>query len=379
LVKSGTAKSIADAQFKVARLYGFASWPKLKAHVDSLEEIGQLKHAIDTNDFPRVRDLLSRNPTLHRAPLGYGKNGPLTWVAECRVPWEPPGRTRLAIARWMLENGSDVHQGGDGPLMRACLNGDRIPMMELLVSYGANVNAVWSGYYPIIFAPCETVDPAVLKWLLDHGANPNCANPERQRYTGTALDQVIRSYWRSPHLGICIEMLLDVGATTKYDPLVLDLLRGRLDSLRAQLDADTGLVNERFSALDFGRTAHRRVTLQGATLLHLAAEYGNLEAVKVLLKYGAQVNTPAAVDGTGVGGQTAIFHAVTQFGDWGLPVAELLVERGADLTVRAKLPGHLKSPDEVLECTPLGYAVLFPGEPQQSKSVAFLRSRGAVE
>ena len=103
---------------------------------------------------------MTRNPELHRAPLGYGKNGPLTWVAECRVPWEPPGPARLAMAQWMIENGSDVHQGGDGPLMRAALNGDRIPMMELLVSHGADVNAEWHGDFPIIFAPCESVDPA---------------------------------------------------------------------------------------------------------------------------------------------------------------------------------------------------------------------------
>jgi len=103
LVKAGDAESITNAQFQIARLYGFASWPKLKAHVESLEEIGQLKQAIDTNDFERVKTLMTRNPALHRAPLGYGKNGPLTWVAECRVPWEPPSLTRLAMADWMIK------------------------------------------------------------------------------------------------------------------------------------------------------------------------------------------------------------------------------------------------------------------------------------
>src|SRR5207249_8391816 len=49
LFRAGDARSLTDAQFKIARLYGFASWPKLKAHVDSLEEIGQLKQAIDSN------------------------------------------------------------------------------------------------------------------------------------------------------------------------------------------------------------------------------------------------------------------------------------------------------------------------------------------
>src|SRR5882724_1087878 len=78
LLKAGAAASITDAQFKIARLYGFASWPKLKAHIDSLEEIGQLKQAIDTNDIVSVKTMMTRNPTLHSASLGYGKDGPLT-------------------------------------------------------------------------------------------------------------------------------------------------------------------------------------------------------------------------------------------------------------------------------------------------------------
>ena len=122
LLKAGQATSLADAQFQVARQYGFASWPKLKAHVESLQTVGQLKQAIDANDLERVKELMTRDPALHRAPLGYGENGPLTWVAECRVPWEAPTRRGWRWRAWMIENGSDVHQGGDGPLMRAALN-----------------------------------------------------------------------------------------------------------------------------------------------------------------------------------------------------------------------------------------------------------------
>jgi hypothetical protein len=96
------------------------------------------------------------------------------------------------MATWMLAHGSDVHQGGVGPLMRAALNGYRIPMMELLVSHGVDVNALWHGHFPIIFAPCESLDPAALKWLLDHGANPNCRDHgytiSGHSYRGTALD-----------------------------------------------------------------------------------------------------------------------------------------------------------------------------------------------
>ena len=48
-----------------------------------------------------------------------------------------------------------------------------------------------------------------------------------------------------------------------------------------------------------------------------------------LLDRGADVNARAAVDEAGIGGQTAVFHSVTQYGDWGLAVTKLLLERGA--------------------------------------------------
>ena len=375
LLESGAAQSIAEAQFQIARLYGFASWPKLKAHVDSLKEIGQLKRAIDANNVERVKALMTSNPELHRAPLGYGKNGPLTWVAECRVPWAPPGPERLAMAAWMIENGSDVHQGGDGPLMRAALNRQRILMMELLLAYGADVNAEWNGDFPILFASCEAVNPVSLKWLLDHGADPNRSKPAARV---TALDYLIATYPRSHELPVCIDLLLDAGGVTKYDlPGVLDVLRGRLDLLAARLDADPSLLSRRFPELDCGSTGGRRLLLEGATLLHVAAEFGNLEAARLLLDRGAEPDARAAVNEDGIGGQTPIFHAASQFDDWGLPVAQLLLDRGADLSIPVKLPGHYDRPGEMVECTPLGYALRFPGA--EGKTVTLLRRRGAIE
>ena len=351
----------------------------LEAGAEASLTKAQFKQAIDTNDLARVQTLMTRNPELHHAPLGYGQNGPLTWVAECRIPWEPPRATRLAIATWMIENGSNVHQGGDGPLMRAALNDDRIPMMELLLSYGADVNAEWNGDFPIIFAPCEGMHPRALKWLLDHGANPNCGNSSGR---GTALDYLIATYERAPErLIACIDVLLDAGGTTKYDaPGVLEILRRQTDRLAALLDADSTLAHRRFPELDCGSTGARRLLLQGATLLHVAAEFGNVEAATLLLDRGAGVNARATVDSAGVGGQTAIFHAATQFGDRGLPMARFLVERGADLDVRVTLPGHYERPDEVVECTPLGYALRFQSESHsEGRTVAFLRERGAIK
>jgi ankyrin repeat protein len=112
--------------------------------------------------------------------------------------------------------------------------------------------------------------------------------------------------------------------------------------------------------------------------MHAAAEYGHPAAAALLLDGGADVNARATIDEAGVGGQTAIFHAVTQFDDGGLPVTQLLIERGADLAVRVRLPGDYERPGEIVECTPLAYALRFGGQGQR-RTVTLLRERGAVE
>ena len=223
-------------------------------------------------------------------------------------------------------------------------------MMELLVSHGADVNALWHGHFPIIFAPCESMDAAALKWLLDHGASPNRRDHGYQisghGYPGTALDYLISSYARSmERLSACVDVLLEAGGETRFDtPGLLAVLRGRLDHLEELIDGDPGLPGKRFSELDCGQSGGRSLLLQGGTLLHVAAEYGNTAACGLLLDSGANVNARATTDAAGVGGQTPIFHAVTQFDDGGLPVTELLLERGADLAVRVKLPGDYERP-----------------------------------
>jgi hypothetical protein len=347
------------------------------------DDVTQLESAIDANDLEQVTALMTRDPSLHRAPLGYGEDGPLTWVAECRVPWEAPTPTRLAMAEWMIANGSDVHQGGDGPLMRAALNGYRVPMMELLVSHGADVNALWHGHFPIVFAPCESLDPQSLRWLLGHGADPNRRDPRQsvmgESFHGTALDYAIGTYARSPErLRACIDVLLGAGGETKYDATLVSLLRRRTDELTARIDTDPALVVAQFPGFDFGMTGGRRLALGGATLLHVAAEYCLVEETALLLDRGAPVDARAAIDANGVGGQTAIFHAVTQFDDAGLPVARLLIERGADLAVRVRLPGDYEQPGHVVVCTPLGYALRFGG-PSDRATVALLREHGAPD
>ena len=205
------------------------------------------------------------------------------------------------------------------------------------------------------------------------GRDPNCDAG------ATALDHLIGSYVRNPErLSASIDILLDAGGITKYDlPGVLAALRGRSIELRDQLESNPELSTRRFPELDFGTTGGRMLTLAGATLLHVACEYGNSHVVELLLDRGADVNAPATVSDSGLGGQTPIFHAATQVDDAGLPVLEILLARGADLSVRAKLPGHYERPGEVVDCTPLGYSLLFPGA--LDETIKLLREHGAPE
>jgi Ankyrin repeats (many copies) len=371
LLKAGRAASLAKAQLQVARQYGFASWPKLKAHVESLQSVGQLKQAIDANDLERVKQLMTRKPELHRAPLGYGKNGPLTWVAECRVPREAPSEARLAMARWMIQNGSDVHQGGDGPLMRAALSDMRIPMMELLVAHGANVNAFWNGNYPIICAPCETLAPRALKWLLNHGADPHLA----ARDYGSPLSMLVCTYSRNAKgRSACLEVFADAGFDLPDTP-AMAFHRGRIDLLEAHLDRDPSLLEYRFDESEIfpaelgikpGDGLH--VTpVRGSTLLHLAIEFDDIETARWLIERGADVNAKATLDADGFGGHTPLFHTVVTLAAPDDSKARLLLERGANPNARATIRKQLRdmgNPEketmrEFRNVTPIGYARQF--------------------
>jgi ankyrin repeat protein len=392
LLRDGQAASLANAQFQVARQYGFANWPKLKAHVESLQTLGQLKHAIDSNDLERVQQLMTRNPELHRAPLGYGKNGPLTWVAECRVPREAPSEARLAMARWMIENGSDVHQGGDGPLMRAALADMRIPMMELLVARGANVNALWNGSYPIICAPCETLAPRALKWLLDHGADPQVA----ARAYGTPLSMLVCTYSRNAKgKNACLEVFAEAGFDLPDTP-AMGLHRGRIDLLEGHLDRDPSLLEHQFQECETfpaelgikpGEGLH--VTpIAGGTLLHLAVEYDDIDVARWLVERGADVNAKAALDADGFGGHTPLFHAVVTLAAPDDSMARLLLERGANPNARATIRKQLRDMGnsekermrEFHDVTPIGYANQFQ-EPNwvNGPAIAAIVERGGRE
>ena len=389
LLKAGQAESLAAAQFQIARQYGFASWPKLKAHVASLQLAGPLKLAIDANDLEEVKRLMTRHPELHHAPLGYGKAGPLTWVAECRVPRVPPGETRLAMARWMIENGSDIHQGGDMPLMRAALDDTRLPMAELLVAHGADVNALsCGGTYPIILAPLETFAPRTLTWLLDHGADLHAA-----ARSCCPIEMLTCIYTRGAKAkNACLE-IVDAAGFALPDTPVMALHRGRLDLLQGHLDRDPSLLERRFTDGEIfvnrdgaPGDAYPATPVSGGTLLHLALEFDDIDVASWLIGRGADVNARATVDAEGFGGHTPLFHTVATLAYAREDSrARLLLDHGADPNARATFQKEAKFhgnvPTEALhDVTPIGYARRHPDQGiVNAPALAAIAERGGTE
>lgn len=306
------------------------------------EQVAQLKQAIDASDCAAVADLMTRDPALHAAPLGYGQNGPLTWAAECRGTTASPAR--LAIVRWMLEHGSDVHQGGDGPLMRAALSNERTAIMELLVEHGANVNALWKGSYPIVFAPCETLQPRALEWLIAHGADPRVADS----HGGTCIEMLLGTYCRNPAgKAACLEVFAQAGFPFP-DTAPMAVHRGRIDLLADCLRREPGLLERHWTEAEIypPQLMHspglHGAPLEGATLLHLAVEFEEEAIVRWLLDQGADANARSAIDAEGFGGQTALFHTAVALVDKTDRLARLLLSRGADPHLRATLRTQLR-------------------------------------
>jgi len=62
LQQSNPDAKLADAQFELAKQYGFSSWRALKAHVDSLTIEGKLIEAAKKGDVETLTALLDAHP-----------------------------------------------------------------------------------------------------------------------------------------------------------------------------------------------------------------------------------------------------------------------------------------------------------------------------
>ena len=141
------------------------------------------------------------------------------------------------------------------------------------------------------------------------------------------MTHLIEMYLRSPRFSDCVRCLLEAGATLT-DPALLAVLLDDGKLLRSELRKNPSLVHHR---VDIWCAF---TPLRGASLLHVAAEFGLVRAAEVLLAAGADVEARAAVDDFGFNGHTPIFHTVCQNENHCQPVLRLLLKHGAKADIR---------------------------------------------
>lgn len=168
----------------------------------------------------------------------------------------------------------------------------------------------------------------------------------------TPVNSLVEMYSRSDRFPDCLRLLLEHGAELD-DPKIGPVLLDDPDALEATVRKDRTLLQHRTSMVC------AFTPLVGASLLHVAAEYGHLKAARKLLELGAEVDAPAAVDKHGMNGHTALFHTVNSNKNRSEPVMRLLLQAGARADIL--LPGitwgkGFEWETTCFDVTPISYA-----------------------
>lgn len=168
------------------------------------------------------------------------------------------------------------------------------------------------------------------------------------------VSYLVEMYFRSDAFPACLRLLLERGAVLG-DPALAPVLLDDADTLRAAVRRDPSLLQHRTSL----RCAF--TPLVGATLLHVAAEYGHLAVATALLELGADPNARADTDEYGLNGHTALFHTVNSNANRSAPLMRLLLAAGARADIRLQGITWGQGFDWETTCfdvTPVSYAQL---------------------
>ncbi|MGH9231526.1 MAG: ankyrin repeat domain-containing protein [Acidimicrobiales bacterium] len=320
----------ADMQLTLARSYGFPSWPKLRAHIETVNRLTRNPHlqpvgnpisnqAELVDEFLRLacltygaddparpqqaRALLAEHPelasaTIHTAAAvgdlaatqrlltddrgqARSEGGPYRWepllyLAYSRIDSPQPGHAPLEVARLLLDAGADPNAG--------YLWESEYPFTALTGAFGDGESGRNTPPHP------DALELAQL--LLDAGADPNDSQTLYNRH------------WRDDdtHLQLLLDHGLGRGTATVWcarlglahptpQELVEEELRGAAKAGRLQR---ARLLLDRVDDVDGIGCDHP--ILEGRTAHQLAVLHGNTEIATLLERAGAKPEPLSSVD-----------------------------------------------------------------------------------
>ena len=321
LRKSNPDAQLADAQFDVARQYGFPSWRALKSHVDSLTIDGQLFEAARKGDINQLAALLDEHPdrlyarnkpyehTLLHVAAHNGKLKAVDFLLKRGI--DPNTREKgdntyamhwaaaaghLDIVRRLADAGGDVIGEGDDHALGmigwatgwdGCDDATHRAIADFLISRGARHH---------IYSAMSIGDEDEVRRIV-------AANPAQLERPQSHNEDFRRPLHFAVHgnLHPMVKLLLDLGA----DPLGTDasgqtavayamtpeIARPVVEAIRDRTGPtllNSVAVGDWVSAKRLMRQNPEAVAREG--VLHLMAKTGNIAAVKWLLEQGANPN-----------------------------------------------------------------------------------------
>jgi ankyrin repeat protein len=193
-----------DAQFVLARSYGFESWPKLKAAVDGVTA-RKLHEAVESGDLEAARALLTRRPeivdhgrgemrAIHMAVLrrdpamtslllefGADPDGGIYPNRDATGPWviaRERGYEEIeTVLREAREKRGVRGQQGPSEAMRACTRAlqsrDEGAVVAAFEQYPELAELRWPGSVTPLHRAAGWGELPLVRWLLDRGAEVN--------------------------------------------------------------------------------------------------------------------------------------------------------------------------------------------------------------
>ena len=260
LQRSTPEGKLADAQHALANEYGFATWAKLKSHIEALglTPAQKLKSAVCDSDASRVREVLDRYPELRARiddPLpdyGFGQHALFAAVQ----------RSDRATIDLLLRNGADIRKrtewwaGGFGVLddcdpsllefllergaeldAHSAARLGIIPKLRELVAANADVVHArgGDGQTPLHFA--STVE--VAKFLLDNGADINARDVDHESTPAQYMLRVQQSRHYPKDRQDVARYLVSRGCHTD---ILLAAALGDTNLVRRHLDRDPACI-----------------------------------------------------------------------------------------------------------------------------------------
>jgi ankyrin repeat protein len=375
LRRSSPAAKLADAQFNLAKQYGFSGWRALKAHVDSLSLEGQLFAAARNADVRTLAVLLDKHPDklhareqpyewslLHAAAhAGHLANVDLLLDRGLDVNTREKGDNTYAmhwaaaaghldVVRRLADAGGDVVGHGDDHALEvigwtSCWDGGDDPVHRAIAQFLLSRGARHHIYSAISLNLADEVRRIV-------AADPSTLNSRMSRNENNQMPLHYAVQQNRPEM---VSLLLDLGAdplavdgagmpaaayatAPDMDRRVMEMIRALTSSelvsaARGNRRARSGMMDLVATvALSDWETAARLLNenpkLIEPGVLHLMVKRNSVAAVKWLLDHGADPNAPWAHWEAEV---TPLHLAASQ---GHTEIVRLLLSRGADPNIR---------------------------------------------